>query len=292
MYLIAAQETLSADDRVTFAHEYDHALQDQQFDLNVLAPDHPDNLDRSTAVHGLIEGDAVLTMLQWARSGLTPEEAQTLGQSGDADSGLADAPLILRESLVFPYSAGYAFVQRLYADGGCQAVDAAFRDPPASTEQVLHPDKYAAREQPDAVVLPPLAPSLGGAWRELATNVQGELETRILIQQYQDRATADRASQGWGGDRFSVLTDGNRTALVLRTMWDSPQDASEFYDAYTASLGVRFAASGQATSPGAGRFAMSGGDYSVSVQRADREVLVLIGPDADNDSRLEGAFSA
>src|SRR5579884_1703820 len=117
MYLIGNHAPLSPDDEVTFAHEFTHALQDQHFDLNKIAPNHPDNLDRSLAVHGVIEGDAVLTMGLWAREALSKQEQQTLGQGSSSDTGLAQAPRILREDLLFPYTSGYQFVAQLHRSG-------------------------------------------------------------------------------------------------------------------------------------------------------------------------------
>src|SRR5579884_34366 len=292
MYLIGNHAPLSPDDEVTFAHEFTHALQDQHFDLNKIAPNHPDNLDRSLAVHGVIEGDAVLTMGLWAREALSKQEQQTLGQGSSSDTGLAQAPRILREDLLFPYTSGYQFVAQLHRSGGYQAVDGAFRDPPASTEQVLHPDKYAAHEPPVPVALPALAPSLGGAWKELASNVMGEFELRVLLRQFLAQDVAERAAAGWGGDRFSVLSDGPHTALALRTAWDTANDAQEFYDAYVQSLGVRFGPAAQTSDPDPAHHQVLAPECAVSVEHTGQEVLILIAPDAGTLQKLEGAFGA
>src|SRR5215204_2231817 len=119
--------------KLTFAHEYHHALQDQHFDLNWLAPPHPENADRSLAVHALIEGDAVLLQSLWATSQLTPEELIALarGSSGASD-GLVRAPLIVRTELLFPYIEGLSFVRKAYQEAGNSfaGVDAVYANPP------------------------------------------------------------------------------------------------------------------------------------------------------------------
>jgi hypothetical protein len=281
---------LGADARITFAHEYTHALQDQHFGLKQLAPDHPDNFDRNLAVHAIMEGDAVLTQFAWARDALTKEELQSLGQGGDADAGLKAAPLVLREELLFLYTDGFQLVRKLYSAGGYPSVDAAFKDPPTSTEQVLHPEKYAAREASTPVQLPSLAPSLGGDWRELGSNVMGELETRVLLEQFLDPPTAQKAAAGWGGDRFTVLTDGTRGALALRTLWDTPPDAQEFFAAYTRSLSARFGADRRIAASDPRRELMLGPDYAVEIRLDGQETRVLIGPDEGVIQRLDGAF--
>ena len=164
MYLVTSQTALSPDDKVTFAHEFTHALQDQYFDLKKLSPDHPANEDQSQAVSGLVEGDAVLSMFAWARDALSQRDLLNLGQGSDGGANGPEGPRILREELLFPYTSGFEFVQRVHTSGGYPAVDAAFRSPPESTEQVLHPEKFQRRESPVVVDLPTFESSLGPGW--------------------------------------------------------------------------------------------------------------------------------
>ena len=143
--------------QITFAHEYDHALQDQQFDLSKLGIDAHDQGDRSLARLALVEGDATLVMTQWASTALTPAELlQYLAQSDIAGqtAALAKLPAAMRDQLLFPYTTGLTFVQGLQRKGGWEEVDRAFARLPDSTEQVLHPEKYAAHEAPVAVPVP------------------------------------------------------------------------------------------------------------------------------------------
>ncbi len=92
-------------------------------------------------------------MSLWQIDNLTQAEIiRLLGESLDPEitGPLEDMPAVLRETLLFPYTGGLTFTQRLHAGGGWAAVDAAFAKPPASTEQVIHPEKYDSRRGPDS----------------------------------------------------------------------------------------------------------------------------------------------
>ncbi|HEY2596709.1 MAG TPA: hypothetical protein VGK33_22675, partial [Chloroflexota bacterium] len=195
MYLLANNGQFGPDEKDTFAEEYDHALQDQYYDLGTLAPQHPDNDDRSLAVQALIQGDATLMQRLWAQQNLTQDELKQLGQGGST-SKLFSAPLFLREQLLFPYSDGFDFVKQIYQDSGYAGVDDVFRDPPQSTAQILHIDKYRNHVAPVLVDLPDLSQELGGGWREISSNVFGELDLRLLLTQMTDSATGVRGASG------------------------------------------------------------------------------------------------
>lgn len=282
MYLIGEARQATPAIRVTFAHEFTHALQDEHFNLKALNPPDSDNDDRSAAIQALVEGDATLTMTLYAIAELTAEERRRYVQSESAggSNGFRDAPLVLRDELLFPYLEGLRFVQLIHRQGGFAAVDAAFRDPPASTEQIMHPEKYFAREAPIAVTLPDLAASLGDGWRQTAANTLGELDVRILVEQYVDRPTAEKAAAGWGGDRYALLEDaGGRSAVVVKTVWDNRPDAGEFFQAYSTALRNRFGPQGRLTSQEAARQVLIAPSYATLVELRGPEVLVVIAPD-------------
>jgi hypothetical protein len=222
-------------EKVTFSHEYTHALQDQNFDLKGLALDQIGEGDRALARLSLVEGDATLLMSYWATANLTQAETfQMLGESLDPKTTevLNAMPAVLREQLLFPYTTGLAFVQGLQV-GGWQGVNDAFARPPASTEQVMHPDKYAAGEAPVVVDLPDdLAKRLGTGWTAGLEDTLGEFSLKVWLENAgggKGAATAAAASAGWGGDRV-VLLDGpdGATAVAISTSWDTAADAAEF----------------------------------------------------------------
>lgn len=231
--VVVSDGGLSAEAKITYAHEYTHALQDAAFTLKTLETDAVGEDDRSLARTGLIEGDATQTMLLWALAGnLTPTELAEIGQSPVPDTG--DAPSWMVGLLEFPYTAGLQWVGQVHQEGGFQAVDAAFTDPPASTEQVIHYDKWAAREKPVAVSVPDLAPALGAGWKRVASSPQGEAMLGEMLQFFGvPQADAAPAVAGWGGDRVAAYSGPlGAFSLEWRLAWDTAADATEFADAY------------------------------------------------------------
>jgi hypothetical protein len=180
LVVLADQGAFGPAERMTYAHEFNHALQDQNFNLNKIAPKHPDSNDRSLAVHAVIEGDAIMLQTLWATVNLTQDELIQLARgSGGSGDSLARVPLIVRTELLFPYVEGFTFVRQAYRQAGNSyaAVDNLFRNPPESTAQLLHPDKYVAQVHPVAVQLPDqhlrqYAHFVGGAWSALAQQFQ------------------------------------------------------------------------------------------------------------------------
>jgi hypothetical protein len=148
-------------------------------------------------------------------------------------------PPILRESLTFPYERGLQLVLGLQVAGGWDAVDAAYEDPPASTEQVLHPEKYEAREEPIEVALAAdLAGRMGDGWESTYEDTFGEFQFGVWLRNALGRADeGNEAAAGWGGDRFAVLEGpADAWAVVMKTEWDEAGDATQFLAAATAAL--------------------------------------------------------
>ena len=282
MYLIGDVAEPTPASKVTFAHEFTHALQDEHFNLKALNPPNSDNDDRSSAIQALVEGDATLTMTLYARSDLSVDERRQYvqSQSQDDSGALDEAPLVLRVELLFPYTEGLRFVQTLQRQGGFGAVDTAFRNPPQSTEQILHPEKYVAREAPVAVALPDLPTALGAGWRQTTTNTLGELDLRIMVEQFTDGPTAERAAAGWAGDRYALLEDASgRPAVALKSAWDSSQDAWEFFQAYSQAARNRYGPQARVVAREPTRQALEGDDYAALVALQGQQVVVVLAPD-------------
>jgi hypothetical protein len=229
----------NAQNRVILAHELTHALQDQNFGLLKLPLETKDNDDRAAAASALIEGDATLVMSQYMARDLTWHTlTDTVAYSATQSmEQIRKAPRYLREMLVFPYLKGQQFCSAVYARGGFPALSAVYADPPASTAQILHPEKYfpETRENPIAVNIP----DTGFQGRTpLDDNVLGEMGCRILFSQYVDSGTAEKAAAGWRGDRYLVFEGGN--ALIWHTVWRTPQDVEAAVNAITAMCSARF----------------------------------------------------
>ena len=265
LYVVAGTGVTTPLGQITYAHEFTHALQDQAFDLRRLQGDAKDQGDRSLAITSLVEGDAVLSMSLWAQAALTPQQlAEAAGATDPASAAaLAAAPAILREPLLFAYNSGMKMAVSAYQNaGGYSGVNAMFATPPATTEQVLHPDKLAAHEPGQPVVLPVLR--LGADWRVTLQDTLGELQLDILLREAGgvDPAVSKAATAGWGGDRLALIEgpDG-ATGVVLGTVWDTPQDADEFAAALeTLAAKLRAAGRGAGVEQSKGRVFLITGD--------------------------------
>jgi hypothetical protein len=198
----------------TLAHELTHALQDQHFSIERFTHHRRGGNDAQLAAMSVVEGDATAAMLDFALRAtgrslreLPDPDALVRGQLQNAadQPRLAAAPAALRDTLLFPYLRGFSLCARLvHTDGDYHAVDALLTTPPASTEQVLHPDKLTAREPPVAIpamVPPALARDFTLAYHD----VQGELGLRLFLQTALPPPRADSGAAGWGGDQAVLL---------------------------------------------------------------------------------------
>lgn len=253
LYVVSDAESFGALEKVAYAHEYDHALQDQNFDLTAMGFSNQSEQSLESDVllarQALIEGDATFLMQLWSAEHLSQAELLSmLDQATTLDTAVLDSlPPIFRKALEFPYFSGLSFVTLLYSDGGWEAVNAAFRNPPSSSEQILHPEKYPD-DQPIAVSLPPLTDTLGANWRLAEEDVLGELYLRETLREHLTENVFP-ASSGWGGDRYAVYVtqdtfdDPARApeyVLVMSHVWDSAQDGEEFAAAYAEYTRTRF----------------------------------------------------
>ncbi len=230
--VVVSDSGVGPEARITYAHEYTHALQDAAFGLSSLQLDAAGQDDRDLARLSLVEGDATTTMLLWAIDHMTPGELLGVSQTPVPD--ITGIPAWMVQQLELPYTAGAQFVSRLYASGGWSAVDAAFRSPPDSTEQIIDYSKYASGEKPVDVAAPALAAALGSGWSETPPDTWGEGMTAIWLQALGETADdAQSAAEGWGGDRLVAASGPNgAVAVALRSTWDTPGDARQFAGFY------------------------------------------------------------
>jgi hypothetical protein len=239
-------------ERFVFSHEFDHALTDEHFHIDALGvyPDCLSDSQRCAAIRALVEGDATLLMQQWWRQYAGPQDYQDILRYRPPSQTLPEdfPPPYVSRDLDFPYQAGLSFVQFLYKRGNWAEVNRAYENLPASTEQILHPEKYLAGEQPIAVAAPPLTETLGANWRLIDDDVLGEWTTYLILNAGADlgaqvaEATALKASQGWGGDHYQVYYNDivSQTVLAAEWVWDTPRDATEFKSAMIKYLDERF----------------------------------------------------
>lgn len=232
LYVVSKAGDVGAVEKVYYSHEYDHALQDQNFDLEAITDGLDDQTDEALARQALVEGDAYVLMTYWLQQNLTPEEITEVIQASsdpEAQQVLSRIPQIVQTQLLFSAIQGTQFVGGIQMGGDWAAVDAAFSDPPESTEQVLHPEKYQAREAPITVDMPDdLASKMGAGWSVVDEDTMGEHQTSIWLGSGTIAAATDAAA-GWGGDRITLLGGPNDAwAIAWHTVWDSDDDAAEF----------------------------------------------------------------
>ena len=225
-------------ERLTFAHEYTHALQDQTYDIRDGLQYNNDACDtdseRCFAVQALIEGDATLLQEQWLRTFARDEDrSDLLGFFADFDMPVFDsAPAYIQSELTFPYFWGLHFVRSLYLEGGWAAVDTAYQHPPLSSEQILHPERYP-KDSPVDLVSPNLANELTSDWEITGRDVLGEWATLVVLNEYLPIEQASLAAEGWGGDLLLFFYQAEGVdALILITQWDTMRDAHEFSAAF------------------------------------------------------------
>lgn len=237
LYVVSKAGGVGAVERVLYVHEYEHALQDQHFDLGALqSPDLVDQTDRQMALQSLIEGDAYVVMTYWLQQSLGPFEILEFMNSANdpaAMEALEKIPPIVSSQFMFAATYGLRWVLGIQSVGGWEAVDEVFADPPDSTEQILHPDKWASREAPVEVELPGLEAGLPG-WSVALEDTFGEHQLGVWVEGGAGTASIlpeppPPAVVGWGGDRVAYLEGPDGAwAVVVLTEWDTPADAAEF----------------------------------------------------------------
>ena len=257
-----------------YAHELYHGMQDQHFDLDASLLDGVSaglNDDEMLARQSVVEGEATYIMTLWLMrkvSGVVPSgfaldmavNMQTqmdsnglreLAASGVVPGGLDasleasiaamdEIPLFMLETMLGAYLKGMAFVHQIVR-GGWDRAESLYTDPPQSTEQILHPEKWLERDEPTSITLPDLgeADSLDG-WAVLDSNVIGEFQWRIIFNEFGMGERSNPVAAGWDGDRFAVLERGQDLLLLMFTTWDTEADAQEFASAYADLLDIKY----------------------------------------------------
>jgi hypothetical protein len=272
-------------------HELTHALGDQYFDLNkVLKQDRKlNNDDRVLAHQAIFEGDGMAVMLNFLLQPAGRDFASLpdlvfvmRSQFGTMDSQFpvfSSAPVYLKETLFFPYGYGAAFLQKVWSKHpSWDAVNKIYSDLPASTEQVMHPDKYlGTRDNPKTVEFEDPAVQLGKGWKTSYRNVFGEFGLDLLLKLQVSEEQSKRAAAGWGGDQALLLeNEAGKDAVFVATTWDTADDVDEFYQAMSDWLQRRYPKA-KRTSQMPNGFSLSLDGENHSIRRDGLKVQFLIG---------------
>lgn len=241
MYVMMPNNEFDTLTSIIYAHEYTHALQDQNFDLDSLISDEIFDAepDYALANLALIEGDAQLMTLlytEWLLENDPGAAASMLAAMDSVEvSALESAPDIIEAELIFPYDAGLRFTQALYEENGWRILDKVYNRPPLSTEQILHPDLYLLYEEPQVVELASLDDFLvdDPTWTLMRSHALGEFYITEHLKVRLPANEAQLAAAGWGGDRFDMYVNANEQVVVAwKLVWDTPEDMDEFNIAY------------------------------------------------------------
>jgi hypothetical protein len=231
-------------ERMTYAHEFTHLLQDQTYGLedglNLSQELLDKDMDAYAARQALVEGDAVMTEYLWYQLFATDEDNLDVQQfATELSTPIYDsAPGFLKNELLFPYQFGLEFVHTIYVEQGWEGVQNLYANPPLSTEQIMHPERYPD-DVPQTVSLDGLASAIPEGWDKIADSTFGEAYMYQLLLNNQDSQFIDisniwEAAKGWGGDHYQIYMDENDDVIfVLRTIWDTENDAEQFSSAFT-----------------------------------------------------------
>ncbi|HYL73114.1 MAG TPA: hypothetical protein VEU96_02860 [Bryobacteraceae bacterium] len=232
----------SSDERIALVHELAHALADQHFHLGRYIHEGARSDDGSTARLAVMEGQAswLMTAYMSKLNGGPPEApdkmldlmTNSISTSAEQYPVFAKAPLYIRESLVFPYTQGMLFQNALFRKLGRDSFAEVFRNPPVSTQQILHPEKYLAHRAPH-LPDPPEVPE-SRQFRKLAEGSLGELDLRVLLSQYAGQDEGSKAAAHLDGGSYQLLEHKHAKypVLAFASTWDSEDAALKYVSLY------------------------------------------------------------
>jgi hypothetical protein len=271
------------------AHELTHALQDQHSDLEKWASQTPDDVsldsagdtgrvakdEMDTAREAVVEGQATVVMMDYMLKpkGMSlvknPEILDFVKSQMDGSENslvLARAPLLLSESMLFPYREGLSFEQDVWMDQGRTAAFAGALDhPPTSSWEILNPREYEKRHTPAVPLLPNIHPLVDTLYKPYDIGQIGQLDVHILTELFGgDRAARDltpawNGGLYWAGQRLSAKTAAdhpteknhsvgapaepastNSIALFYLSVWKNAASARAFARLYADELGRKY----------------------------------------------------
>jgi len=256
------------------AHELTHALQDQHVDLDKWEDGTSEELSHNvkqdnehiqtdevdTAREAVLEGQAMAVYLDYAlapsgKSLLTaPDVADNLADADDTSDSpvLARAPLVLKESLLFPYQDGLKFEQTVLKDQGQTGAFAGVLDrPPASSFEIMNPRAYMRKHKVPVLEMPDVHPLLDANYEPYDIGVMGELDVRMLTELFGGQKVSQALTPAWDGgiyyavQRKQAKTEAEKDStasvgLFYLSQWKSPEAAQVFTKLYADELGKKY----------------------------------------------------
>ena len=256
------------------AHELTHALQDQHVNLDKWGDQTPEDVstdaagdtdhlardEMDSAREAVSEGQATAVMLDdvlkpMGRSLLKDPEVVEMVKhqmtSSDDSPVMARAPLLLSESLLFPYREGLSFEQDVWMDKGRDAAFAGTLDrPPSSTWEIINPREYEMGHRARIPLLPNIHPLVDAQYKPYDIGQVGELDVQILSEIFADKQVSRDLTPAWDGGIYWAGQQRNATvaeqagtksvALFYLSIWRSPESAQQFAAMYAGELGRQF----------------------------------------------------
>jgi len=257
------------------AHELTHALQDQHIDLEKWSDQTPDDVslnaagdtghlaedEMDTARDAVVEGQATAVMMDYILKPMgksivkDPEIMDFVNEQMSASENspvLARAPLLLSESMLFPYREGLNFEQDVWMDQGqAAAFTGTLGHPPTSSWEILNPREYEMRHKPAIPLLPNIHPLVDSLYKPYDIGQVGQLDLRILAQLYggeqesRDLTSAWDGGLYWAGQQLTAkppkeLASTNSIALFYLSAWKNAASAQAFTRLYVDELGRKY----------------------------------------------------
>lgn len=260
--------------RPVLAHELTHALQDQTVDLDQWVKEARERAKKSSdpetaeteldemisARSALLEGQGMAVLIDYIleprgsnllSEPLLAEQLKVSMTSTQGSAVLESAPLLLRESLVFPYRDGLGFIQALLLNGGAKKAYAqALQSPPRNTRDILSPESYLKNQAIPTMRIPVLEKELGKGFVKYDVGSVGQFDIVLFAKQFSSNVDARELSSAWrGGYYYSALKkDAEKRSdlstadlgVIYLSRWSSPAMAQRFADLYTRSFRIKY----------------------------------------------------
>ena len=248
--LFVTDTTASETQEPVLSHEIAHAIADQNYNLSKFIKAGRNSDDGATARLAVMEGQATWLMSELLARKMgeslkdSPSLLATMSGAADGAAGqfpvFDQSPLYLRQTLVFPYTKGMLFQHAVFERDGQAGFGEVFRKPPASTQQIIHPEKYFSGIKPTQPDLP--QPHLPKGYKSLVGGSLGELEHAIMLEQYSGKERAAELAPHWRGCAFDLEENkkAGRIVLLYAVEWDSEDAARQYLDAYRQQLAKKW----------------------------------------------------
>ncbi len=257
------------------AHELTHALQDQHANLEKWSDQTPEDVstnsagdtahlakdEMDTARDAVVEGQATAVMMDYVLKPMgkslvkDPEVMDLLrkhmNSAGDSPV-MARAPLLLSESMLFPYREGLSFEQDIWMDQGRDAAFAGVLDhPPSSTWEIINPRMYEAHKTPALPLMPDIHPLVDKLYQPYDIGQIGQLDVQIMSKLFAGDLVSRNLTPAWNGGIYwagqlrsaATTADANSTkslAIFYLSVWRNPASAQAFASMYADSLGRKY----------------------------------------------------